>query len=60
MVKEDIMEMSEYIAIREQERDATIQALLMEIDRLYYLLDKATLAYKKLKQDKPKETPAGF
>lgn len=49
----------QYVLIREEERTATVQALLSEIRRLEEQMEKLYIAYEALKQGKSKET-VGF
>ena len=59
MVKGVMMKFSHYVAIREQERNATIQALLVEIQTLESQLEELAIAYQELLEG-TKHHVAGF
>lgn len=54
------MKFSEYVAIREQERNATIQSLLAEIEALESQLEKLAIAYQKLLNGENHHHDVGF
>ena len=51
---------SQYVAVREQERNFTIQALLSEIEELEKQLAIVSAAFNKLSKEKKKHHVAGF
>jgi len=54
------MRFSEYVALREQERNATIEALLLEIEALEEQLERLAIAYQKLVKGGNEHHTAGF
>jgi len=54
------MRFSKYVSISEQERNATVQSLLAEIEELEEQLEKLAIAYQQLLNKKRQRHKVGF